>query len=268
MDAPRKTPRQRAREAVRRDPVRAYIVARAAEKKLRLRNLGVLCGRWSEYFTRYINDGTPAVLTAEDRRRLAEVLDCPETNLCAPGQTPSVPLTPPEMPVPFPRPAPEAPAPSEASDLAVVTAPPPTATPQMVLSQALSVPPMAEGDALSYVAAPIDVPIYRESATIGPATEAGWSPRPSNLPWLCGTIAFEVERGCARTRPGDTVFAIHRRPRPGDLTVCLQHDRVAAIGEVIALSPTRARVSLGEAGHVDFDLPSVNMLKVVTVVTA
>lgn len=216
------------------EPQRQLVLDRVQELGLTLNGVSREIGRNAAYLHQFVHRKTPRFLPRETREALALVLGVREEELRFPDE-------------PAPPPA-----------LAA-------ARPAMVR------PRVALGHRPAHLEeAPRDVPLFRETDQIEPAAAREAALRPTHLPAAGPLVAVWITRHAGRLRPGDLAYiSLSQPPRPGDIVVVLKEKRIAAIGDLVALTNGTASV-LAESGSEPetFGRDSVEICKVLAVTLA
>lgn len=207
------------------DPVRRLILDRAREQRLPLAHLSQALQRNESYLHQFVHRGTPRRLPEEARAILADLLQVPEDALRS-----------------TPNPDGRANPAGALADRERRAASPPIAA-------------QAHGP---------DIPVYSDEGKIAPghALDCAW--RPARLVTAKGAFALWISRPRGRLRRGDLAYVRIGQPaRIGDIVVALQDDRVAAVGDLMAMDEQHAEVRERDAVPSKFERKTVRLLKVV-----
>lgn len=208
------------------DPVRRLILERVREERLTLAHLSRALERNESYMHQFVYRGSPRRLPEDARATLADLLQVPEDMLRG-------------------MPKPDGKARSHGG-------------------------PVGRGhrEALLPVAGQAhpgpDIPVYSDDDKIAPENALEWTWRPSRLSTAKGAFALWISRPRGRLRAGDLAYVRIGQPvRLGDTVVALLDDRVAAVGDLVAMDDQHAEVRDGDEPPLEFERGAVRLLKVV-----
>ncbi|CAB4137839.1 hypothetical protein UFOVP326_100 [uncultured Caudovirales phage] len=113
-----------------------------------------------------------------------------------------------------------------------------------------------------------DVPVYHEAGDIDPSAPLDWTHRPPSLAGGGPVFAVWIAQPHGRLSPGDLAYVRqHQPPRIGDLVVAIAGSRIAAIGDLVELTATRAAIQVAP-GKRESVAPPAEVRKVVAITLA
>ena len=222
-------PARRGHAADDLDEIRQMILSRSRERRLSLADMSRGVGKNHSYMHQFLYRRTPQELPEAVRRKLAGMLDLPESQL---------------------RPAHSDDAPGIAAPSVMTVVP---ARAPVALS---TTPPNSPHGR--------EVPVFMDTDEIIPAKATEWAIRPGPLAAsVDGALGIYVSRSRGRLRPGDLVFMRPRQPpRVGDAVVAIRGQTVEAIGDLIELSEESASIRDGAGEPKLVSLADLRLLKV------